>query len=209
MTNPKTRAFVLGPITDDINEHTSLGAEAAAEFEATRRLRDEMLEDAALQASWRAAFDNDTGLLGRIVKDILKLDQSVAGRPGPRPEPEYNQNSMNLLRQLMAEDYCSMPFARAFDILAGTRPTTQLANLVDISRSQVRRLRHGEVHPTLGEISRIAGAFKKHPSFFREYRTAYIQAGMGYRYIDYHDASVAAYRAMSRPQARQASGISP
>jgi len=142
---------------------------------------------------WKRAFDEDIDLFGRMIRDILKIDQSVPGRPGPRPEPEHVRG-MAHLRQLMGEDYTALPFEEAFVILSDQRSLTQLSRKVGLARSRVNRLRLGLVNPTVYDMAQIAEAFGKHPSFFAEYRAFYIVGALMDRLEGSPETSVGLYR---------------
>lgn len=123
--------------------------------------------------NWKAAFDRDLELFARIMRDIFKLDQPEPRRSGPRPEPDFDRALVSL-RQLMGQDYTTLPFFEAFNILADKRSLTQLGRKCGMDRMRVQRLRRDERAPMLWEMAQIADAFGKHPSFFTEYRSAMI-----------------------------------
>jgi len=148
---------------------------------------------ATVSLDWKRAFDNDVDLFGRIVRDILKLDQVVPGRPGPRPDPEPDR-AMGLLRQLMAEDYISLPFDEAFTILADQRSLTQLERKVGLPRTIVRRLMRGIRSPTMVEMASVAEAYGKHPSYFVEFRAAVIAGAIVLRLEGAPETSIGLYR---------------
>jgi DNA-binding phage protein len=145
------------------------------------------------ELDWKRAFDQDLDLFARVVRDILKLDQAVPGKPGPRLDPEYDRALVHL-RQLMGQDYTMLSFVEAFGVLADGRSLTQLARKVGLSRTQVRRLRMGWKVPSLYEMSQIADAYGKHASFFVEYRIAYITGALATRLASAPESSIGLYR---------------
>lgn len=145
------------------------------------------------ELDWKRAFDHDIDLFGRIVRDILKIDQTVPGRPGPRPEPDP-ERAMASLRQLMGQDYTHLPFCEAFTILADGRSYRQLARKVDMSVMTVHRLRAGQLDPTMIQMSQVADAFGKHGSFFAEYRALVIAGAIVYRLERSPESSIGIYR---------------
>jgi DNA-binding phage protein len=144
------------------------------------------------QLAWRKAFRTDLDLYARTIKDILKLDQAPPGRPGPRPALDYDQGIARL-SQYMGEDYSLEPFKYAFRSLAGQRSIRSLARKVDLSKTQVHRLLEGDLEPGSYEMSQIAKAFGKHPSFFVEWRAMWITNALVQRLIDNPEASIVLY----------------
>ena len=149
------------------------------------------------QLDWARAFTADVALMGRLIRDILKLNAAEPGRPGPRASVEY-RDGVSALRQLIGDDYCHEPLARALAMLRGDRSLRALSVKIGCSKSQVVRLLAGEVDPTPVQMQRTATAFGKHPSFFLEWRAGAVAAAIGRQLADSPEASVVAYRQLMR-----------
>ncbi len=112
-----------------------------------------------------------------ILHDVLNIgmieDSGGQDRRGSRPPLDYRV-AMEELRKLRGEDFTTLPFHESFRVLAGTRSMRHLAEKVGMSRMQCYRLYTGAIVPTGHEMEQVAVAFRKNPSFFREYRTAVV-----------------------------------
>jgi transcriptional regulator with XRE-family HTH domain len=146
------------------------------------------------QKAWVKAFGRDPDLMGRILRDVLKADQAVPGRPGPRPalnavkaEPVVDEW---LGRDPLLRPYTLMPFQEAFTMLAGDRSLTAVARKCGLPRSQVHRLLRGEIQPTKEMMVKIAEGFGKAPSYFIEFRIGMIASAMIRRLSDSPERSV-------------------
>lgn len=125
---------------------------------------------------WRVAFDHDIELLGRILRDILKLDRPIPGRHGPRPglDRVRDMPALDRLRGLdpTRHPYSLLPFADAFGLLLAARSIRSAANKLGMTPSRIYRLKEGlGTPPTMQEMEHIAARFDHHPSFFSEYRS--------------------------------------
>jgi transcriptional regulator with XRE-family HTH domain len=142
--------------------------------------------------NWNAILaDMDT--LGEVVRDILRLEQATPGKSGPRPSPDVTEG-MKSIRKLNGDDHSVLRFHEAFKVLAGNRSERHLATKIGLSRTQIQRLLHGECDPSPQEISQIAKAFGKEPSYFLEFRTAFIMAALGARLEMAPEATIGLYR---------------
>jgi transcriptional regulator with XRE-family HTH domain len=149
--------------------------------------------DSVEKLSWKKAFAADIDLFARLVRDILKLEQAQPGRPGPRPALDLH-DGVTRLRQYMGEDYAVVPFPEAIREMAGKRSIRSLARKVDLSKNHVHRLLTGEMQPDAYSMAQIAKAFGKHPSFFMEYRNAWIAAAVVSRLEDNPESSISLFR---------------
>lgn len=143
--------------------------------------------------SWRKAFGTDIDLFGRLVKDILKLDQAQPGRPGPRPALDYEQGVARL-KQYMGTDYAVEQFRDAFRYLANGRSIRALARKTGLSKNHVHRLTTGEIEPDAYAMTQIAKAFDKSPSYFVEWRAMWVANAIVNRLADHPESSIALYR---------------
>jgi transcriptional regulator with XRE-family HTH domain len=142
--------------------------------------------------NWNVILD-DLDTLGEVVRDILRIEQAVPGKSGPRPSPDVKEG-MKSFRKLNGDDHTILPFSEAFKVLAGQQSRTQLARKTGIARTQVHRLLHGDCDPSPQEINQIARAFGKEPSYFLEFRTAFIMAALGARLEMVPEATIGLYR---------------
>lgn len=145
---------------------------------------------------WERAFDEDYGLLGKVIRDILRLDVPQSSKSGPRSVPSGAEGSAALHR-LLKDDFGTLPFHEMFEVLQGKLSVRGLANKVGISKSQVSRLLAGQTHPTAAEMQLVAAAFKKHPSYFVEWRAAVVATAIRERLTGVPEASITAYRQIS------------
>lgn len=122
---------------------------------------------------WAEAFRQDPALMGRIINDILKLDAAEPGKPGKRPGLDQ-RDAESRLSAMFEGRYSEQPFAQAFRGIAGDRSIRHIANNTGLNRNTVHRLLNGEQVPDEYEIEAIAKAFNVEPSFFAEYRLAYV-----------------------------------
>jgi plasmid maintenance system antidote protein VapI len=173
-------------------------SEASAALKGRRLTWDERVElifehfPSARNPDWNTIL-SDIDTLGEVVRDILRLEQATPGKSGPRPAPEIAAG-MKSVRRWRGEDHSILPFAEAFGVLARGYSFTHLARKVRLSRSRVYRLLKGEGDPTPHEIDLIARAFGKEPSYFLEFRMAYVLAALAARLEQAPEATIPLYR---------------
>jgi transcriptional regulator with XRE-family HTH domain len=141
---------------------------------------------------WEAAFKADIGLLGLIIKSVLKSDQSTLGRPGPRPTLDPKR-SAERYTQFIADDYSYLPIDETLEHLRGDLSIRGLANKVGLDFNLVYRILNGKATPSIVDLQVISKAFGKHPSYFLEYRVAYILGAMELAFIESPESSVSTY----------------
>lgn len=149
---------------------------------------------------WGAAFNNDIDLFGRILRDIIKLEQREPGKSGPRPNNLDYDKGLATFRQLMGEDFSTLPFMEAFQLLVRDCSRTQVARKTHLSRTKVHRLLSGEYDPTSDDMRAIADGFNKHPSFFVEYRRSFIVEQLTNTLLDEPERTIAYYQKMLNVQ---------
>lgn len=123
--------------------------------------------------NWEAAFRADVGLLGLIIKEVLKSDQSSLGRPGPRPTLDPKR-SVERYNQFIGDDFSYLPMSETLDFLKGKLSVRGLAAKTGLDFNKIYRLLAGTSSPDVASMQSIAKAFGKHPSYFLEYRVLYI-----------------------------------
>lgn len=141
---------------------------------------------------WSKAFKADIGLLGLIIKNVLKSDQSTLGRPGPRPTLDPKR-SAERYAQFIATDYSYLPIEETLAHLKGDLTIRGLATKVGLDFNLVYRILNGKATPSVADLQAIAEAFGKHPSYFLEYRIAYILGAIEQNLIDSPESSVSTY----------------
>lgn len=142
-------------------------------------------------ADWNIIL-RDHDIFGRILKDVLKVDQIQAGRPGPRPNLE-TERGMQTWREVNG-DYSELPFAEAFRVLTRNHSVRAIARRTSLAKSRVDRLRQGTIQPDINDLRAIAAGYKKKPAYFVEYRAEYIVAAIATRLHNEHELTVAIYR---------------
>jgi len=150
---------------------------------------------------WDRALEKDMDLFGRVIRDVLKLEQASPGRPGPRPSLDTAEATRRL-NQLLGKDYTILPFKEAFRVLARDRSTRHLASLTGLNRNTVQRLLKGDMEPDGFEMSVIAETFGKHPSYFAEWRNLYITNAIMERLEWSPDTAVDIFREMDQQHKR-------
>lgn len=141
----------------------------------------------------------DVDLLARIFRDILKLDSRPPGRIGPRP-PLTEEEGMASWRRLTGQDYSTLPFPATFHALihvGGRRISiSHVARKTGLPRSRCHRLLHADIEPTAEDMRAVAAGFGKHPSYFSEYRAAFVTAQIAERLAHTPDVSIRMYQQM-------------
>ena len=134
------------------------------------------------QIDWMKAF-NDKELYGRLWKDILRVDQQELDEEnsGQGPRPLDPKRAKERLRQLQGDDYSYLPFHEAFTNLAGKRSIRHLASKIGLGKHVTWNFKNGVKEPDLYTLEQIARAFGKDPSYFLEYRLAYIVGAIASR----------------------------
>ncbi len=142
---------------------------------------------------WAEVFRQDPTVMGRILNDIIKMEAAVPGRPGKRPNVSREETEKHLKR-LTGEDYTTKPFDEALNDLKGDRSIRHLMRVLGMSRDHTWRLLVGKKVPTTEDMEAVAEAFGKDPSYFLEYRLAYI-VGFIYDRLEHNeDMTVLHYR---------------
>jgi DNA-binding phage protein len=147
--------------------------------------------------NWDRALEKDMDLFGRVLRDILKLEQAAPGRPGPRPSLDMAAATRRL-NQLMGNDFTMLPFHEAFQVLAGGRSLRHVASMTGLNRNTVYRLMKGDSQPDGFEMAVVAETFGKHPSYFAEWRILYITNAFVSRLEYSPDTAIDIYRKLDQ-----------
>ncbi len=122
--------------------------------------------------SWAEPLQ-DVSVMGRLIGGALRVDSTPAGTRGQTPALDY-QTGMARLRQLWGDDYSSLPFPEAFQVLAGGRSVAELERVTGISRSRITRITAGLATPSGKEMEMAAAAFGKPAIYWTEYRNGLV-----------------------------------
>lgn len=137
-------------------------------------------------------FKADPTIMGRMVAEIFKHERKSTGKPGKRPALG-REEATQYLRQYREEDYTILPFHESLKILKGDRSIRAMAHKCGTTSNMMQRLLEGNARPTAEVMENVAKAFKRHPSYFFEYRMAYIVAMLVHRMTAIPEASIVPY----------------
>ena len=127
--------------------------------------------------TWISSFDNDDTFI-KILGDVLKSERRVS-TPGKRPGLSKS-DGMERLNKILERDFSDLDFTRAFKALTVGKSVRSITAKTGLSKSHVQRLLSGEDNPSIESMEKIADGFKKHPSYFLEYRIYKILASVNY-----------------------------
>lgn len=145
-----------------------------------------------VESDWNVIL-RDEDIFGRILRDILKVDQMEPGRAGPRPNVDY-ERGIKTWKEITAQDYSDRPFIPTFRHLIRGQSCRTVARKTKLSRSKVDRLLLGHETPKVEELRAIAEAYGKKPAFFAEYRAEFILAAIATRLDREAELTVVWYR---------------
>jgi transcriptional regulator with XRE-family HTH domain len=145
----------------------------------------------ARDADWNVIL-RDPDILGRLLKDILKVDQIEPGRAGPRPNLNY-ERGMQTWREMTGQDYCELPFVQAVRLITKGQAVRVIARKTHMTKTRVDRLVRGIDRPSADDLRAIAAAYGKKPAFFAEYRAEFVTAAIVARLADEPEMTIAIY----------------
>lgn len=148
---------------------------------------------------WKALFDQDIEIFGRILKDVLKADQAAPGRPGPRPGLDH-EVAARRLRQFMGSDYSMLPFSEALGVLANGKSYRAIAAKTGLNRNTIYRLQKGMIEPDSFVMEQVAKAYGKHPSYFIEWRVGYVVGALMKKLESDPEISISVYRKLRQDE---------
>ena len=120
----------------------------------------------SVQSEWGGLIDDDMFI--KILGDVLKSERRTS-TPGKRPGLSKNEG-MEKINKLLDRDFSDLEFSKAFRTLSSGRSIRSITSVTGLSKSHIQRLLSGEDNPSIDSIEKIAKGFKKHPSYFLEYR---------------------------------------
>lgn len=147
-------------------------------------------------ADWNIIL-KDPDILGRLLKDILKVDQIEPGRAGPRPNLNY-ERGMQTWREITGQDYCELPFVDALRLLTKGQAVRVVARKAHIAKTRMDRLMRGVDRPTADDLRAIAAAYGKRPAYFAEYRAEYVTAAIVARLAEEPELTITIYTKLVR-----------
>lgn len=142
---------------------------------------------------WNAALNRDEELFARVLRDMLKLEQAIPGRSGPRPSLDEDA-ARGRLERILGRDFTVEPFRAAFKKLVKDDSIRDTAKLTGLNRNVVYRLHNGEMEADGYHMQAIAEAYGKHASYFLEWRVLYICKSMISRLEWNPEATITTYR---------------
>lgn len=151
---------------------------------------------------WAEVFKQDPHIMGKIISDIFKIENSSDSKPGKRPAVERT-DAEQYLRTYEDNDYSILSFKDALNILKGKKSFRGMANKCDLSLNMIQRLLEGSMYPTVEVMEKVAKAFKKHPSYFVEFRIAYIVGMISERMQEIPEASIVPYKKIQGENERE------
>lgn len=140
---------------------------------------------------WERVFKTDPTIMGNILNDIIKVEVAPKGRPGKRPALDKEQ-AREVLSRYRSEDYTLLPFSKAVNRLKDTASVRQFARKVSMSPTYAYKLMMGYKEPSIEDMQLVARAYGKEPSYFYEYRVAFVATLMAER-MDYAPESSIIY----------------
>lgn len=170
------------------------GQKRAPWSERAKGIKEKYPESVSLD--WYKVFSEDPAILGSIVNDIMKLDQSRSGKPGKRPSLTEASTAAKL-KKIQEGDFSNYVFLQAFRELCGTRSVRAVATKTGLDKSYVHRLLNGVAKPSPGTIKIIATSFGKHPSYFLEHRINYILGILEMKMVSSPESSIIVYNRIS------------
>lgn len=126
---------------------------------------------------WTGALDYDPEVFTQVMGDLLKAE-GKRSRPGKRPTLS-RQLAEEELAKLSIADFSEFEFPQAFQALISALPKEvqtyrSLANKTGCNKDYLVKYLKGTLAPRFLDMENIAAAFNKDPSYFLEYRIAYV-----------------------------------
>lgn len=121
---------------------------------------------------WGVAFRGDSSLFTSVVSDLVKAE-GRGSLPGKRPSLS-KEDAAKQLSKIAQSDFSDSDFYVTFRSLVGDRSVRAVAFKTGLGKSYIYQLLNEERFPSFAAMEKIAQGFGKDPSFFLEYRIAYI-----------------------------------
>lgn len=155
---------------------------------------------AALNKSWMAAFSEEPQAMYSILADIIKVAHAKPGRVGQRPMPREEEVDLDAL---IYGQVSNEPLTETLPRLM-TMSERRLADMVNMSKTQVQRIMSGDYEPDLSQLRRIASAVNVPPTYFLEYRVAMVISAVHNVMAENPNVATALYRRYLQVRADEA-----
>lgn len=123
-----------------------------------------------VHTNWSELLRNDSDIFAQLLGDVLKSG-TRGSKPGKRPTLDRSE-ALERLAKVTDQDFSEFNFHETFRLMTKGYSVRGIAAKTGLGKSYVQRLLHGEAEPSFATMEQIANGFKKHPSFFLEYRIA-------------------------------------
>jgi hypothetical protein len=123
-----------------------------------------------VDVNWSELLRSDGDVFARLLGDVLKSG-SRGSKPGKRPTLDRRE-ALERLAKVGDEDFSEFGFHETFSYLTQGTSIRGVAAKTGLGKSYVQRLLAQDTDPSFAVMEQIAKAYKKHPSYFLEYRIA-------------------------------------
>lgn len=120
--------------------------------------------------NWSELLRSDGDIFARLLGDVLKSG-SRGSKPGKRPTLDRRE-ALDRLAKVADEDFSEFDFRTTFRYLTQGASIRGVAAKTGLGKSYVQRLLNGDSEPSFAVMEQIAKSYRKHPSYFLEYRIA-------------------------------------
>lgn len=158
----------------------------------------EQMPEFAEDGVWREAL-RDVESLGAVLKAVLRVDAAEQGLRSVNAE-----DGAARLNMLLGRDYTTLPFPQAFPIASAGMSLRAVAARCDVTRASLHAYTSGLTRPPLAALESIAKALRKEPSYWLEWRQAYLVAFVCAQIDRHPDLSISAYRSLRRREYERA-----
>lgn len=125
------------------------------------------------RTDWGSAFREDPDIFTALLADLVKVKNKQLN-PGKKRPALSKREVLQELARLADADYSTLDFYQTFKILVGNRSIRSVSNRTGLGKSYVYQLLNKERTPSFETLEKIAKGFKKHPSYFLEWRVGFI-----------------------------------
>jgi hypothetical protein len=112
--------------------------------------------------------ENSEDVFIKILGDVLKSERKTS-TPGKRPALTKSEG-MERIDKILDRDFSDLEFNKSFRLVTNGMSIRSITVKTGLSKSHVQRLLSGQDYPSIETIEKVCLGFKKHPSYFLEYR---------------------------------------
>lgn len=116
-----------------------------------------------------------TAILGDIFREVKAQEQRENGSAPTGRRPKAVNGSLAELESMITPRYADVPFAESLPELIGDRSLRAFAARVPMNHHTLTRMMRGELKLEMWRLELIAAAGRVQPSYFLEWRVAYVQ----------------------------------